>query len=234
MSGTLTRSLLLACFLLVGGPNTGRGWPCEVDTTTDGQGLFTYRFHRGDYPNVWAVYTNNAIYMQSYGVLEVVDAPGWCHAIDGTGWINWSPTNGLVFLDDPVTFSVRSCLAESATYDAWPWWPPGGYPVGIITGSVYELPGRTNCLGGGYQNFIFTGPARPKLFIEQQGNELLLRWSTRSQRCQLESACEVDSVPFWSPVTNQPVVIGTNFTVTLSATNSLQLFRLSTPTVQIP
>jgi len=212
--------------------NPAPALPCEVDSTHDGNGLFTYTFHRGDLPYVWGLGTNNGLGLQSYGILEVQDPPGWTHAVESGGWITWHPTTGFVFLDEPVTFSVRSCLSETATYDHW--WPPGPYPRGTIVGAVYELPGRTNFLGGGYQNFIFTGPARPSLAIERNGSDIVLGWSTLAQRCRLEATDQSQPQAIWTSVTNAPVIVATNFTVTLPATNSPRFFRLVTPAVQIP
>lgn len=208
--------------------------PCQVDSTHDGNGLFTYTFRRGSVPYVWGLATNSAgeIAMQSYGILEIVDPPGWTHSVSPGGWIRWSVTNGIVYLDEPVTFSVRSCLAETATYDYW--WPPGPYPLGVIGGVVFELPGRTNQLGGGYQNFTFTGPALPTLAIEWNNSDIILRWSTLSQRCQLEAADQLHPQAIWNSVTNVPVVVGTSFNVALPQTDTTKFFRLVTPAVQIP
>ena len=142
--------------------------PCQVDSSNDGNGLYAYTFHRDDAPYVWGWTwtTNGGIWMQFYGVREVQDPPGWSHRIDASGAVFWSPSQLPVYLDDPVTFSIRSCLAQTTTYTNW--WPPGPYPVGTIVGGGSELPGQTNFLEGGYQNFGFAGPALPTLSIELQ------------------------------------------------------------------
>ena len=92
---------------------------------------------------------------------------------------------------------------------------------------VYELPGRTNFLVGGYQNFIFTGPARPTLFGEQHDSQALLSWSTLAKECQLEYCDVLLPQQIWVPVTNSPSILGTNFTVALPATNLTRMFRLA-------
>ena len=173
--------VLLLCVDAVAG-----SLPCQVDSSNDGNGLYTYTFHRGDVPYVWGWTwsTNGGITMQFYGIREVLDPPGWSHRIDPSGQIFWNPSELPAYLDDPVTFSVQSCLAETTTYTNW--WPPGRYQLGSIGGAVYELPGRTNFLGGGYQNFGFTGPALPTLSVELQGNWVVLSWPTLARDCQLE------------------------------------------------
>ena len=225
--------LLLRAFM-----NPASGLPCHVDSTDDGNGLFTYTFHRGDDPYVWglgATYggvVNGLIALQSYGILGVQEPSGWSHSISDAGLITWLPTNGLTFLDEPLTFSVQSCLAETATYDSWP--EQARYPAGFIGGTVYELPGRTNALEGGYQTFIFTGPALPRLAVERIGSNIILRWSTLAQRCRIEACDQPHLHGIWTSVTNATVIVATNFTVTVPATNSFRYFRLVTQAVQIP
>jgi len=223
--GSMRRSCAVILLLGTAGSTAGQV-PCQVDSSHDGNGLFTYTFHRGDAPGVFRLGTNDTIAMQFYGIRGVEDPPGWSHSISATGAIIWRPSEAPAFLDDPVTFSIRSCLAETATYDNW--WPPGQpYPVGTIDGAVYELPGRTNFLEGGYQNFIFTGPARPTLFGEQHASQALLSWSTLAKECQLEYCDVLLPQQIWAPVTNSPSILGTNFTVALPATNLTRMFRLA-------
>lgn len=206
---------------------------CQVDSTNDGNGLFTYTFHRGDQPYVWGLSPDfGVIDMLIYGILEVQDPPGWTHSVSTNSYIRWSVTNGLVFLDDPVTFSVRSFLVETATYDHWP--PPGHYPRGIIVAGAYGLPGHTNTFSGGYEVFVFIGPALPTLAIEENNNDILLRWSTLAQGCSLQAADDLSPPAIWTSITNEPLTVGTNFVVILPQTNSAQYFRLVIPAVQIP
>jgi len=199
----------------------------QVDSSHDGNGLYTYTFHRGDMPYVWGwMTTNGGIWMQFYGIREVQDPPGWTHSISTNG-VLWDPSEPPLYLDDPVTFSIRSCLAETTTYTNF--WPPGLYPLGSIVGAVYELPGRTNFVEGGYQNFIFTGPALPTLSAELQGSRLVLSWSTLARECNLERCDALLRHPAWQPVTNSPSTVGTNFTVALPAAASTGMFRLAIP-----
>jgi hypothetical protein len=201
----------------------------EVDSFHDGAGLYTYTFHRGDMPYVWGwMTTNNGnIWMQSYGIREVQDPPGWTHSISASGGISWRPFALPAYLDDPITFSIRSCLAVTTTYTNF--WPPGIYPLGGIVGEVYELPGRTNFVEGGYQNFIFTGPALPTLSAGLQGSQLVLSWPTLARECNLERCDALLRHPVWQSVTNSPSTVGTNFTVTLPAAASSGMFRLAIP-----
>lgn len=212
---------------------TAQEVPCFVDSTHDGNGFFSYTFRRGNAPYVWGLDTwpASGIGIQSYGILEVVSPPGWTNSVTPGGWITWSVTDEIRFLDEPATFSIRSSLAEAVAYDHG---GTGPYPRGVIVGSVYELPGRTNQLGGGYQNFNLIGPALPALVIEQTEQDIVLRWSTLAQGCQLQTADELTLPAVWKPVTNLPVVKEANFVVNLPRTATAQWFRLTTPAVQIP
>jgi hypothetical protein len=208
--------------------------PCQVQSSSDGHGVFTYTFSRGSAQYVWGIDTNSGqILMPSCGVLEIHEPADWTHSIDPSGMITWTLTNGAAFLDDPITFSVRSCLAESAICgDGWssiPSYTQGRYAAGLILGVSYWLPGRTNVAGGGYQCFTFTGPALPALKIQQRDGEVLLSWSTLSEGCQLESADRISAATDWAVVTNVPEVVETNYVVCLSASNSARLFRLAVP-----
>lgn len=201
--------------------------PCQVDSAHDGNGLYTCTFRRGEHVGVWRLRTNDWISMQFYGVRDIEAPPGWSYSISPRGKITWRPSEGPVFLDEPVRFKVRSCLAESTTYDGW--LPPGPYPLGHISGAVFELPGRTNFLGGGYQNFAFVGPALPTLHIAKDGNGVRLRWSIASRECQLEFRDAPPAPENWVPVTNAPVILDAHFTVAWPATNSAGQFRLAVP-----
>ena len=208
--------------------------PCFVDSSHDGNGLYSYTFRRGDAPYVWGLDPNgefftSGIVMQFYGIREIAPTPGWSNLVSSDGLISWSPSGERIFLDEPVTFSIRSCLTETATYDnGW----PGPYTRGGIVGMVYALPGRTNAVGGGFQTFIFTGPTRPKLFVEREENYITLSWSLLARECQLESCDSLQLPQIWTPVTNAPFVSGTNYTVVLPTTNSTRVFRLTIENVK--
>jgi hypothetical protein len=199
--------------------------PCIVESTNHGGGRFSYTFRRGIIPYVWGIDTNYGfIQIQSYGVLEVQNPPAWNHAVSPSGVITWTVTNGLVFLDDPITFSVRSCLTEAATYMGY---GPNA-DTGFLTGVAYQLPNYTEIIGG-YQNFVFIGPALPRLTVERIGTNVTVLWSTEASGLSLEATERLDAMASWMPITNVPVTQVSNFVVTLPATNSAKFFRLVTP-----
>ena len=196
--------------------------PCDVLSTNDGNGLFTYTFQRGDAPYVWGLDTNRSINLTSYGVLEVHTPPTWTYSIIDRELLVLTPTRGTNFLDEPVTFSVRSCLTESTRYDSL----AGRYPAGIIVGVVYALPERTEMLGGGYQSFSYVGPALPRLSIENSGGEIILRWPAAALGLSVETS---DLKSNWTPLPNEPILSGSTWTLKVNAHDSAQFFRLVTP-----
>src|SRR6266545_6956954 len=115
---------------------TAQELPCLVESTNHGGGVYSYTFRQGDSPYIWGISPTNGAYLfvHSQGILEAEDPPGWTHSISPSGRITWTPTNRLVFLEEPITFTVRSCLTESATY-AFDW--SDGAPVGVIVGLLY-------------------------------------------------------------------------------------------------
>ena len=208
-----------------------RGVPCFVESTNHGGGLFSYTFRRGDDPYVWGVGTNlGLIQLQSHGVLDVRDPSGWTHTISSSGLISWTVTNGIVFLDEPVTFWLRSCLTESAPYSGF---GPDG-PFGGIFSVVFALPERTKILGGGYQAFDFVGPALPTLTIRRRLEDVVIRWSADAQGLRLEAAERLDSSGSWTSVTNAVTIENSKFTVILPTGDSARFFRLVAPCTQPP
>ena len=198
--------------------------PCDMVSTNDGNGLFTYTFQRGDTPYVWGLDTNASIHLQAYGVLEVRTPPAWTYAISNPDRIIFVPTQGTNFLDEPVTFSVRSCLTEPTRYES----VSGPYTSGIILGVVFALPERTEMLGGGYQSFTYVGPALPRLMIERNGSEIVLRWPSSALGLAVEMS---DFMPDsgWTRVLDEPVLSGATWIIKTPAQPSPQFFRLVTP-----
>jgi len=219
--------LVQAIFLMYGAVASAQNLPCLVDSTNHGGGLFTYTFRRGDAPYVWALGANQkwdggTIVFQSCGVLDVQEPPGWTHSISPCGLITLSVTAGPGYLDEPLVFSVLSCLTESGPYSGI---DGGGHIIGVVV----ALPGRTNYLGGGYQIFDYVGPALPRLSVLRDGTNVIVRWSGEAQGLQLEGSERLGVLNAWSSVTNLPTVIDGEFTVTLRATNSQRFFRLVSP-----
>src|SRR6266542_1585578 len=222
---SVAQLLLLICALIT----TAQGVPCIVESTNHGGGLFSYTFRRGDDPHVWGIRTNaGMIHLQAHGVLDVQNPPGWTHSISSSGVIAWTVTNGIVFLDEPVTFWLRSCLTESAPYSGI----TSGGPFAAISGSLYALPERTQILGGGYQAFDFAGPAPPTRTIQRRLEDVIVRWSSDVQGLRLEAADGLDLSGSWTSVINEVTIENGKFTVNLPAGESARFFHLVTPCTQ--
>ncbi len=206
--------------------------PCLVSSTNLGGGLFSYTFQRGNLPYIWGVRTNTDYYtdyigLQSYGILGVQDAPGWTHTVSPSGLITWKVTNGIVFLDQPVTFTVQSCLTESTESTNY-----SGVNRGFIVGALYSLPDFTYFFEGGYQSFNFIGPALPRLGISQIGTSTTVSWSAEAQGLQLEASDRLDTLASWESITNIPTIVGSKYNVGISATSRQKFFRLVIPCSQ--
>src|SRR5436190_20704860 len=90
-----------------------------VACTNDANGLYSYTFSKGAAPYVWGLTTNGlGLSLQSYGVIQTIQPPNWAASVDPSGLIVWTVTNGIVYLDEPVTFSVRSTFAVPRVYDS--------------------------------------------------------------------------------------------------------------------
>jgi hypothetical protein len=184
---------VIAAFLLSLVSPHALALPAAVGSTNDGDGWYSYTFERGNEPYVWGIDPQNgAIQMQSYGVLEILDPPGWKHTLSDTGLIQWRTTEEIIFLDAPVVLRLRSCLTESVNYH--------GLGPGYILGAVFALPERTLYLGGGYQAFDFVGPALPQLSVEKREGKLVVSWSARAQGMILEVTERPADASSWTAV----------------------------------
>jgi hypothetical protein len=212
-------------FLALVATNTVMAQVIEVDSTNTVPGVFTYTFRRETNNEVWAITPEEgSISIQSDGVLRVEDPIGWTHTVDSSGFINWTVTNGIEYIDEPITFTVTSCLREVQTYP--PLDPHMDY-AGVIVAAAYELPGYIE-IGAGFVGFNYIGPVRTPLTIQFAGTNLLLSWPVSSSNFVLQAASSLDSSAGWSTVTNQPVINSSNVLVTVGATNTC-FFRLMSP-----
>lgn len=196
----------------------------HVESSADGEGWFTYTFSRGEAPYVWGIDpVYGAIQMQSYGVLEIVDPPGWTHTLSSTDEIQWRTTDQIRFLDEPVTFRLRSCLTLSTQYR--------GLGPGFILGAVFALPGRTNYLAGGYEVFEFVGPARTELKIERFGTNITVSWPTNAGSLVLEGNAKPSDPSGWVEIAATGEESSRHL-AQIPATDPARFFRLRSPSAK--
>ena len=132
--------------------------PVAVDTITDGSGLFTFTFQRGEPDYVWGIGSNSesdTVFFPCYGAEQVFLPAGWRGSISNEmvsiGYIGGP---NIAFLDG-VTFSVRSAYTNSMLYDGANLVPGGR---GIVVGILHSYP-DLQPLAGGFVSFPFIGPA---------------------------------------------------------------------------
>ena len=201
------------------------GQGLSVSSSTDGNGLYTYTFAKGPQPFVWGLSTNTAIYMQSYGVVQTTQPANWDASFDSFGRIVWSVPNGIDYIDDPVTVTVRSIFKTSRTYDSWGEEEPSVFRRGFVLGYAYELPNH-DVLGLGLENFVFIGPDPTTLSIQRDGNSVVVSWYSGLTNSQLEASTSLSPSALWSPVTNVPVIGRDRAFITNSVTALPRFYRL--------
>ena len=130
-----------------------------VDTATDGNGLFSFTFRRGEPDLVWAVTSTgaaNSLVFPCYGAEQLIVPSGWNGSLaNGLVSLGYGGSENPVFLDG-VTFSVRSSSVGTMLYDGATL-EPGGR--GLVSGLLYTYPTPQLLLGGGFTTFSFIGPA---------------------------------------------------------------------------
>jgi len=84
--------------------------------------------------------------------------------------------------------------------------------------------------GGIFLDTISVSPeVVPTLAIARSGNQAAVSWTTNAADFHLVSTPSLSPPITWTAVTNQPVINGPSFVVTIQATNSAQFFRLELP-----
>jgi hypothetical protein len=204
---------------------SARGQGLTVTSSTDGNGLYTYTFSKGTQPVVWGLSTNTSIYLQSYGVVETSQPTNWTASFDTFGRIVWTVPNGIDYIDDPVTVTVRSTFKTARTYDSWGEEESSVFRRGFVLGYAYELPNH-DLIGLGIENFASIGPDPTALSIHRKDSQHVVSWFSGLTNSQLETATSLSAAALWSSVTNVPVIVGERAFVTNSTTATARFYRL--------
>jgi hypothetical protein len=222
-AGLISRVALIGGFF---GPfPLASGQGLTVTSSTDGNGLYTYTFSKGTQPFVWGLSTNTAIYLQSYGVIETSQPTNWVANFDPFGRIVWNVPNGIDYIDDPVTVTVRSVFKISRTYSSWGEDEPSVFRRGFVLGYAYGLPNH-DLIGPGIENFVSIGPDPTALTIQRSGQSVVVSWYSGLTNSQLEATTSLSSPNLWASVTNAPVTAGDRIFVTNSISTSSRYYRL--------
>lgn len=80
-----------------------------------------------------------------------------------------------------------------------------------------------------YSNFGQTvpAPAPPRLAVAAVSGAMAIQWPTNALGFQLQQTAQLGTGAAWSSVTNVPVVLGTDWQVTVATTNRASFYRLS-------
>jgi hypothetical protein len=87
-------------------------------------------------------------------------------------------------------------------------------------GSIY-VPTNNN----EFVSYFAVKISGPVVTIQPSGNQLVISWPTNAAGLNLESSTDLLG-SFWSPVTNVPVPVGSQFTVTSDAAGPARFYRL--------
>ena len=90
------------------------------------------------------------------------------------------------------------------------------------------LRGVTAIAAGGYHTVVLLGGPVP-LSAQRIGNDMVIAWSAYGSGFTLQSTPVLTPPVLWVDVTNPPVLLGGEWTVTNTFSGSAQYFRLRTP-----
>ncbi|HWY76766.1 MAG TPA: hypothetical protein VN281_14180, partial [Verrucomicrobiae bacterium] len=175
-----------------------------------------------------------------------VDPMDYCWAIGYAGGSNLDFGSGITATNaDPDLYSVAGFVARYEPTGK-PLWAkvlnsPGvnTEPVGVLdsTGSLslfglaygtspLDLDGiMVNGPTNGTNYFFSAKINGPAVSIQPLGGQIIISWPTNAAGLSLESAADLRSGN-WSPVTNAPVIVGAQFSVTNNSSAGSQFYRL--------
>jgi hypothetical protein len=195
--------------------------PCVLESSHDGNGLYTYTFDRGDVSYAWGFLPNNGyISIQSFEVVEVVTPPGWTSTANSNGVVTLSLDVGAVYFEAPVSFSIRSASTTASNYLFTT------FGCEIFSG-VYSIATH-DLLAGGYQAFDYVGPEPGvRLQVARSGTNAVLNWPVTANRYILETISDLGKqTNAWKEVTDSPVLAGWQKFVTNAFSDGNRLYRL--------
>ena len=90
------------------------------------------------------------------------------------------------------------------------------------------MPAGTNfvTIAAGFQLSLAIQLQPPVLNIAQNGNNIVLSWSTNHIGYTLEAKTDLSPLSNWTPVLGTPTILANQFTVTNSVASGSQFFRL--------
>ena len=147
------------------------------------------------------------------------------------GWNDEGQTDVPVAAQNGVTSIAAGgrhtvALKDDGSVLAWGQvWNGSNYvPVSVPAGfsgvtAIAAGPSQTVALIGGVELL-------PSLKARPNGNELILSWPTNAVEFTLQSTLNLTPPVTWIDSTQSPAVIGAQFTVTTSASDSARFYRL--------
>ncbi len=148
-------------------------------------------------------------------------APASLYVVSGeyrSGGKNFATNSFGVALDGVYTFVASS----PADYN---WHSFSFKYAATSTSTLLSVAAQLN--GTGYPYYIdnIVMQPIPSVTFQFSGTNVVLSWPTNALGFSLQSAANLD-VASWAAVTNAPAIVGTNYSVTLSAVQQVQFFSL--------
>ena len=199
-----------------------------VVSSDNGRGLYSYTFTNGNSIFFWGLSPSSpGIYLQSYGVTQTIQPPGWTATVSPSGLVTWQVTNGIFYFDQGVTLSVLSTCAVPRLYND----KTGNsfFSTGTLLGEIYTNNTPLSFLGGGSSSFSYVGPntnSAPTLACSQDQNGITISWPTAAVGYFLQANSDPTQTNNWISVTNSPTVLNHSNFVTLPFSIGAQFFRV--------
>lgn len=119
-------------------------------------------------------------------------------------------------------FSIDGGSGQSSSADFVLWGTLGQPDVGEQTGGDYRLV-------GGFWGIVLQPKPEPALRITRASSALMISWPGTAAGFQLQETLSLASPISWDAVTQTPVLVNGEYTVTVPATASATFYRLREP-----
>ena len=222
-------SALLICIgVSLAGRISAQNVALSVTSSDNGRGLYSYTFTNSGGGFFWGVSPSSpGIYLQSYGVIQTYQPPGWMATVSPGGLVNWQITNGDFYFNEGVTLSVFSSNAVPRVYN-----DASGttfFSTGTLLGEIYTNNTPTAVLGGGMAPFAYIGPntnSAPTLAVTQSANGITIGWPLAAGGYNPQMSGNPADTNSWVTITNTPTVMNHSNFLTLPFSTGPQFFRV--------
>jgi hypothetical protein len=176
--------------------------------------------------SVWYGWTTNGNNLPS-DPTNAANSLGWGNELSGNS-IKWTNSSGTALAPGAsATFTFVSSSAPSTISTS-----PSGESVAYV-GAIDFSEGKAGDSTAAFSPTLVSGPppvvsnSPPELAVTAASNSIVLAWATNGAGFTLQTTTNLLPLPFWTIVSNAPLIVNGQYTVTNIVSGAQQFFRLA-------